>query len=887
MTHIKLFTTYFILLISVSCFAQIKKAEKYFNNAQYAQAIPFYKNVTKGTSSEKQNALIKLADCYRILNNYLLSETYYSQALAIGNVSVETHFNYGNILMSNNKYNEALTQYTIFLKNNGDEKKVKNLLKSCKEIKQSEAKAKEYEVSNVKSINTKRSEFCPVVLNNKLFYAAERMNDLIDFETSGTTNQPYLNIYVSKIKKSEVKKSKKISKAINSHFHDGPISFDKEGKLAAFTRVDYKVDKKNKNFVNRAKIYFTDIDGNTFSKPRPFAFNSDDYSCAHPSLNTDGSVLFFSSDMPGTLGGQDIWMCKKNGNDWSSPINLGQEINTPLDEVFPTIRQDGVLFFSSNGLEGFGDLDIYSAQQKNEKWVLNRNEGLSINSVADDFGITFTNDTSGYFSSNREGGKGEDDIYSFTYRNKGNKIVDGTILLTEDLNNPAKGIKVNLLDSSGQYISSSITNDKGYFAFKNLDVDKSYMVELDVANVDLQNKARFYLADENGKITRITHDMGNGKPFVFKNLPVAKNGVVDLYDIDDLSIAGNLLYGKNPSKPIANKKVTLTNSFGDVVFETTTNEFGAFAFKNLPSNQNYSISVEDSDLPKDYIILLTNKNGKVVTTTKVDKNGNFKFSLLNANKATMTNMMIEDNELIMTLNGYLFDQDKKAMANAKVSIYNTIENAINILTDENGKFVFKNLRVDLDYYFAVDDSDPRFSTMKKIYLADSKGRIYKELIRNSNQKFQFNLLGIDKSALGEFSVDDPWLEVLHLKNKEQKKSITIIENLYYAYGDFKIDTAGFNILDKVITVLNSDKNIKIEISSHTDSRSSAAYNLKLSQMRAKVAVDYLISKGIQKTRLKAVGYGESRLLNKCNDSTTCTEEEHAINRRTEFKIIDN
>jgi outer membrane protein OmpA-like peptidoglycan-associated protein len=171
-------------------------------------------------------------------------------------------------------------------------------------------------------------------------------------------------------------------------------------------------------------------------------------------------------------------------------------------------------------------------------------------------------------------------------------------------------------------------------------------------------------------------------------------------------------------------------------------------------------------------------------------------------------------------------------------------------------------------------------------VADAKGRIYREIKRNVAGKFQFELLEIDKTALGEYSVDDPWLEVLEMKNKQQQQAITIIESLYYAYGDYKIDAAGQNILDKVITVLNSNKNLNIELSSHTDSRSSDVYNMTLSQKRAKAAVDYIISKGISKSRLKAVGYGESKLLNNCKNETPCTEEEHAKNRRTEFKIVE-
>jgi outer membrane protein OmpA-like peptidoglycan-associated protein/tetratricopeptide (TPR) repeat protein len=872
----------FIALVGVG---QMKKAEKHFSKFNYAKAIPAYEKVSKGKSNDKQVALIKLADCYRILNNYTKAESYYAQALSMGKVPTEVNYNYGNVLKSNNKYSEALSQYYVYLEDNEKSVTAKNAIKSCQEIKYWESKPKEYEVKNVESINTKRSEFCPIIINNKLVFVAEKINDIVDFEKSLTNNQPFLNIFASEIKNNEVKKEKLLSKKVNSNFHDGPITFSGDGKVAAYTRVNYIVNKKNKNFINRAKIYFSEVNGKSFSKAKPFVYNSDDYSCAHPTLSSDGTVLLFSSDMPGTIGGQDLWMCKKNGDTWDKPVNLGFDINTTGDEVFPSFKKDGTLYFSSNGLPGFGDLDIFSAKQKDGKWLLNRNEGLLLNSKSDDFGITFLNDTTGYFSSNREGGKGEDDIYYFKFTNK-SMMLDGTVLLTENANDPAKNVKVYLLDTNGKAIDSTKTDEKGYFVFRDLDADKVYMAEIESNEVNLKNKSRYYLADKNAKITRITHSNGPGQKFVFKNLPVDPNGMPDLYNDDDLSLAGNLLYGENPSKPIANKKVIIKNEFGDIVEETTTNEFGAFAFRNLPLDQNYSLSVVDEDLPADAKIILTNKSGKEVKFARSDAKGNFKFSLLSIDKSAIDDLSVDDKDLIMALNGYLYDQDKKAIGNAKVTIFDKAEVIENIITDEKGRFAFKNLGADKNYLFSIDDSDPRFTNITKVYLADSKGRIYREIKRNSNGKFQFDLIDIDKSAMGGYSVDDPWLEVLNMKNKQKQETITIIESLYYAYGDYKIDAAGQNILDKVITVLNSNANLNIELSSHTDSRSSDSYNLSLSQKRAKAAVDYLISKGINKNRLKAVGYGESRLLNNCKNDAPCTEEEHAKNRRTEFKIVE-
>ena len=885
MKKIKIYISIFFCFISIIGVSQMKKAEKDFSKFNYAKAILAYEKVIKGKSKDKQEALIKLADCHRILNNYAKAESYYAQALSLGKVPVIVNYNYGNVLKSNNKYSEALNQYYVYLEDNETSKTAQNAIKSCQEIKYWESKPKEYEIVNIESINTKRSEFCPVIVNGKLVFVAERVSDIVDFEKSSVNNQPYLDVFSAELKNNEVKKAKLLSKKINTNYHDGPIAFSGDGKIAVYTRVNYIVNKKNKNFINRAKIYFSEVNGSSFSKATAFVYNSDDYSCAHPTLSADGTMLFFSSDMPGTIGGQDLWMCKKNGDGWDKPVNLGFDINTTADEVFPSLKNDGTLYFSSNGLPGFGDLDIFSAKQIEGKWLMQRNEGLFLNSKSDDFGITFLNDSVGYFSSNREGGKGEDDIYWHKYTNK-NITIDGTILLTENANDPAKDVKVYLLDSNGKAIDSTKTNAKGYFAFKNLDADKTYMAEVEGSDVNLKNKSRYYLVDKNYKIARITHNNGPGQKFVFKNLPVDPNGMPDLYNDDDLSLAGNLLYGENPSKPIANKKVVIRNEFGDIVEETTTNEFGAFAFRNLPLDQNYSLSIVDEDLPADAKIILTNKSGKEVKFARSDAKGNFKFSLLSVDKAAIDDLSVDDKDLIMALNGYLYDQDKKAISNAKVTIFDRDEIIENIITNEKGKFTFKSLDADKNYLFNIDDSDPRFTNVTKVYVADSRGRIYREIKRNSNSKFQFDLLDTDKSAMGGYSIDDPWLEVLNMKNKQKKEAITIIESLYYSYGDYKIDTAGQNMLDKLITVLNSNVRLTIEISSHTDSRSSDVFNLTLSQKRAKTAVDYLIFKGINKNRLKAVGYGETRLLNNCKNDAPCTEEEHAKNRRTEFKIVE-
>ncbi len=873
-----------ILAMALSGIAQKKKADRLYAKARYYKAIPKYEKAVKTTDAEKkQESYIKLADCYRILNDYQNSENSYKQALALGKVDPEVHYHYGNVLKSNRNYAEALTNYTIYLASKPTDKKAVSAVKSCKEINYWQSKPQEYKVKLVDGINTPRSEFCPFVMNNKLVFTAEKQSDYIEYATNDLNGQPYLNVYYALLKNGDAHKPKVLSNNINSNYHDGPVSFSADGTVMYLTRVDYKTNKKNEEFVNRAKLYTSTGKDRKWSKTKAFLYNSDEYSCAHASVNADGTLLYFTSDMPGGFGGKDIWMCEKNGEAWEKPVNLGADINTSGDEMFPYIRKDGVLFYASNGLPGFGGLDIFSAKNKNGIWLLNRNESLSLNSSADDFGIVFTNDSTGYFSSNREGGKGKDDIYSFTYTNKYINV-DGTVLLTENITDPAKNVRVYLLDDQFKFIDSTRTNEKGYFIFKDLESDQSYLAQVEDDDVRLKNKARYYLADKNEHIARVTHPQGKAK-FVFKNLPIDVNGLPDLYNDEELSLAGNILFGENPAKPVSNKKITIRNEFGDVVEQTTTNEFGAFAFRNLPLDQNYTLTIEDEDLPADTKIILTNKGGKEVKVIRSKTKGKFDFILLSVDKSAMDDLTVEDKELIMSLKGFIYDQDRHAISNANLTIFDKNKVIQNIITDENGKFEFKNLSADKNYLFSFEDKDNKFSNVSKIYIADANGRIYKEIIRNNN-KYEYELLNIDKTVLGDFSVDDPWLEVLAMKNRINKEAITVTENLTYAYGDYKIDDAGKNILDKVISVLKSNMALNIELSSHTDSRSSDAYNLVLSQKRAKAAVDYIISKGIAKNRLKAIGYGETRLLNKCANDVQCTEEEHALNRRTEFKIVE-
>lgn len=910
MKHTQIYLLAFILSLVSPVFAQMAKGDKYFDNGEYIKAIPCYKKETRSKDTQKkQEALIKLANLYKLTNQYAKADDSYKKLFELNaDQPKEVVFNYAQILKAENKYEEAAEQYTNYIKLSPNDETAKNALKFCKEIKYYLSRPIEYSVKNIETINTDKSEFSPFVMGNRLMFIAEREQfDFVNYSVDDYSGQPFMNMYVSDLQGTDVQPSKTLSKKINSYYHDGPGSLSADGQTLYFTRVDYIAKK---GYVNRSKIFSATAKGKSWTSIKPIELNSKDYSLAHPSISSDNTILYFTSDMAGGYGGKDLYMSKKEGETWGAPVNLGPDINTSGDEMFPSIRKNGVLYFSSNGLPGFGGLDIYSAKQVNGKWLLNRNEGLDLNSSTDDFGITFLNDTVGYFSSNRAGGKGLDDIYIYRFKSK-SAVVEGSVLFTENSKDFAKGKKVLLLDELGNVVDSTYTDAKGYFAFKNLDGDKRFMAAVMEEDPELVNKARFYLAEKDSVIHRVSSKYKDSK-FVFRNLPVDPNALPDLYTEDDLVFAGTIRVGNN-GDPLTNAKLKLVNDFGDVVEEATTNEYGAFAFRNIPSDQNYLVALEEGDLKlaEGTKIILTNKSGKDVRTFYKGK-GKFTFKVLVADKTLLEDMDAEDVNLIMGIYGYMYDQDKKPIANAKLRVKEEDgSNEQTWATLANGRFNFKNLDAEKNYIFETEENDPSLSGVKRIYIADSKGRIYK-VIDMVGGKFSFKILEVDKFSIGEFVVDDPSLKIAEIKKQkeelakkepaikepktkappvkqeepeeESEMTVTIVENIYYAYGDYSIGEEGKVVLDKAADALVDYPKLVMEISSHTDAQSSSEFNMGLSKKRAQTAVDYLVKKGISRTRLKATGYGETRLLNKCEDGVECTDAEHKVNRRTEFKI---
>jgi outer membrane protein OmpA-like peptidoglycan-associated protein len=884
-------------LVVVPLGAQIGRGHRYFADGKYALAIPAYEKGLRKKSDVK--AMENLANCYRITKNYPKAEEWFAKTLAANpNASPQVHLHYGMVLRNNGKTAEARQQFKTYLGLAPNDRVAENQVRALDDMQVWSTQVPIYDVRNVQTLNSPQSDFSPAFLGNKIMFVSDRGEmDLLNGENASVTARAFLSIYEA-TKKSENEDSitfakvKKLPRKLNKEFHNGPVSITEDGQLMAFNRVDGQLRLKAKKYVNRPKIFFCQRKGNGWGSPKPFQFNSNEYSVAHPALSHDGQVLYFTSDMPGGQGGKDIWMCKREGEGWSQPQNLGTPVNTPGDEVFPCIRKDGMLYFSSDGHLGIGGLDIFQCANEKGKWMEVVNQGMPLNSATDDFGMVFNEEGSrGYFSSDRPGGLGSDDIYSFKVTSKFLRI-SGKLLSSKNPNDVVPNTKVDLMTADGKIVKSTTSDAQGNFVFNNLASDNNYIVRMDENDPAIAARKKYFMADEKNAPVRVTVLDEVGGKFTFQNLPIDPTAPPQLLSDDDyLTIAGNLISDGQPPQPIANTQVLLKDENGKVVQQTTTNAFGAFTFTHIPPDKSYIVAVDenvDPALLSKSKISITNKSGKELMSTRPDANGKFFFKILREDQTTLNAMSVTDTDLRLDLRGTLTGADsaKTLLPNATVNIIDAQGKILQTTkTDDKGYFNFQNLPADESFMVTVDGvNDAGLMGLGKLYIRDANGKVVKILRLNANGKFEFRVLPLDRVTLGTVYVDDPWLQVLQMKAKQQKDSLLIIENIYYDYGDFKILPAAEITLEKVVKVMQIDPNIIIEISSHTDSRSTNEYNMTLSKKRAQAVVDYLVKRGIDKSRLTPVGYGETKVLNKCVDGAECTEEEHAKNRRTEFKI---
>ncbi len=407
--------------------AKLSKANKYYENLNYQDAVELYLDILD--KRDLSEAKFKLADCYRKIGNTSEAEYWYGQVVRLKEVEPIHKLYYGMALQSNGKCEQAQRWYDEYAQLLPEEMRGQFLKQSCASENVDDlmtANSAFYEIERIPMINSDLDDFGAVFFKQGIIFASERDKGGPIKRISSWTGNPFLELYYAEIYAEEEGEfnfsygsPEKYASKLNTKLHDGPVAFSRDQNTIYFTRnniVGGKVGKDDEGIV-RLKVFSAELVDNQWTALKGLPFNSDEYSVAHPTLSADGNSLYFSSDMPGGAGGMDLYVSKMVNGRWSPAVNLGvyiPEINTESDEVFPFIHSDGTLYFSTNGHNGLGGLDVFYSKKIGETWGPITNMGYPINSINDDFGISLNEGKNfGYVASNREGGAGNDDIYSF------------------------------------------------------------------------------------------------------------------------------------------------------------------------------------------------------------------------------------------------------------------------------------------------------------------------------------------------------------------------------------------------------------------------------------------------------------------------------------------
>ena len=458
-----------VLLVFFSCGPE-KKALKNFRYGKYQNVINHYREVlAKQPGDGRANYFI--AESYRLSNRIKESEPFYAKAGGKGVDKDSVLLYYSQSLKANGKYDLARKQIEELLASAQDEKlrdRASTEMKGLDELARLAEKKSYYRVKNLEVVNTPASEYSPAYLNSELYFTSSRGTGKL-YEATGT---PFSDLYKAETNGANVNISTlaPLPLVINApNINEGTITFSPDGKIMVFGKGNTGKRKGG----NDVDLYMSRFRNGAWSEPLPININIPNGWESTPAFSQDGRTLYFSSNRKGGYGGLDIYSAQMDTRGRFGRVkNLGAEINTSGNELFPYVTSSGKMYFSSDGHPGYGMLDIFAVNRLNGKTVI-ENLGQPVNSTADDFGIFLFKPDRGFFTSNREGGKGDDDIYTFVNEDPNLKVVN--YFLQGVTMTPKKGdstreilpnTKVTLLDEEGILMQDFITGNDGKFLFR-------------------------------------------------------------------------------------------------------------------------------------------------------------------------------------------------------------------------------------------------------------------------------------------------------------------------------------------------------------------------------------------------------------------------------------
>lgn len=470
-----------------------KVADKLYSRYEYVDAAEQYKKLVDNGKADGY-VYKQLADTYYNMFNTTEAATWYAKATETTQ-DAETYFRYAQMLKASGKYEESNKQMAKFASMAPNDLRAKSFKENPNYVPKILDKTPGYTAKSLE-ISGDKSDFGAVLSGNTLYFTSARNNARKNY---GWNEEPFLDIYKSTLGEEGVFSEPTTVSELNSKYHDGPVTITADGNTIyfasdSFRENSFEKDKKNKLKLGKNNLFSATKNGDSWGNIKSLPFNSNDFSTSNPSVSADGKILYFSSDMPGSLGGVDIWKVAVNGDgSYGTPENLGNKVNTEGNESFPFISDDNkTLYFASSGKQGLGGLDVYQIDLSKGSDAVNM--GKPINTEKDDFAFTFNRAKNmGFFSSNRNG---NDDIFGATPICGADVI---TLVTNAKTGEKLVNAKVSILDDKKNIIATETTNAQGEVTFK-VECDKAFSIQ---ATKDGYEGNSFAVAKSKGSDVRI------------------------------------------------------------------------------------------------------------------------------------------------------------------------------------------------------------------------------------------------------------------------------------------------------------------------------------------------------------------------------------------------
>jgi outer membrane protein OmpA-like peptidoglycan-associated protein/tetratricopeptide (TPR) repeat protein len=463
-----------VSFFSSKCYSQqgkIAAGDKKYDNYAYIDAIKTYERVaSKGYKSE--DMFKKLGNSFYFNSEFDKAAKWYGELFAMNTeVEPEYYYRYAQALKSTGDTAKANQMLDLFNEKSKNDNRAKLYGENKNYLDEIKANSGRYTIENA-GINSKYSDYGTALYLNKVVFASARDTGNFNQRKHKWTGEHFTNLYQSDLDENfNPTVVKKFKSKINTKFHEATPVFTKDGKTVYFTRNNYIEGKKGKdeNKVTLVKLYKATLENNEWGSIMELPFNSNNYSTAHPALSPDEKTLYFASDMPGTFGQSDIYKVSINGNGgFGSPENLGPVINTEGKETFPYVTDENEIYFSSDGRPGLGGLDVFAGKIAKDGSISNvQNVGADVNSPKDDFAYLIdTKSRKGFFSSNKDGGMGNDDIYKFLETRKLYCVQELYGVITDLATGEVlPNTKLTLYDSKYSIINTAYSDESGNYTF--------------------------------------------------------------------------------------------------------------------------------------------------------------------------------------------------------------------------------------------------------------------------------------------------------------------------------------------------------------------------------------------------------------------------------------